>query len=177
MTKYDWIEPPSLEETGATDPRKHGAAFSAIPAEYYQHWPVRAVLPSWADYNTPQFESRIAGTDDPHVYTDGPHFPVAELQNLPVAEQPGSVGGATQVPVAEQPAPLAQRSVSWELDTQPSETRTHPPCQAPISVPQTKAGLEKYLMRLHSGYNNLKKKKKKRVFVLEQQQEEIVEKC
>ena len=79
LTKYYWIEPPSLEETGATDPRKHGATFSAIPAEYYQHWPVKAVLPAWADYNTLQIEFRIAGTDDPHVYTDGAHFPMAEL--------------------------------------------------------------------------------------------------
>ena len=91
---------------------------------------------------------------------------MAELQNLPVTEQPGSVGGATQVPVAEQPAPLAQRMVSWEPNTHPS--RTHPPCQAPISVPQSKEELEKYLAQLHSLCNKVKKKVK----ILEQINEE-----
>ena len=96
-----------------------------------------------------QFVSKVEGTADPPCHTDD------------------------TTPMAEQPAPLAHRTVSWKQGTstlaeQPTQQsrQPYPPYQAPVSVDLR--GLEQYLKRLHSAYSKLKRK----VVILEQEQEE-----
>ena len=96
----------------------------------------------------PQFVSKVEGTADPPRHPDD------------------------TTPMAEQPQPLPQRTVSWKLGTDmPQQSRqSHPSCQAPISVDLS--GMEQYLKKFHANFSKLQRK----VAILEQEQEEHAEK-
>ena len=116
---------------------------------------VQRILPSYGGGdNVPQFMSRVESTEDPPCHAEDPPDLRLELR-------------------ADQPTPLAQRTVSWKQGTstsaeQPTQQsrQTYPPCQAPISV--NLSGMEQYLKKLSANFS----KPKRKVVILEQEQEE-----
>ena len=105
----------------------------------------------------PQLMCRVEGIEDPPCHAEDPPNLRLELR-------------------ADQPTPLAQRTVSWKQGTstlaeQPTQQsrQPYPPCQAPVSLDPH--GLEQYLNKFRSSHNKLKRK----VVILEPRQEENLE--